>query len=132
MRRCRPWLGTYVEAECDALPAVDAAFAAIAQVHRLMSAHDPDSELSQINCAGHRQAIPVSAPTAEVLRRALRWAELSDGAFDVVQAGRESLARGAVPRHPGQPMPDPCAEWNVIRIDENGVSLDRPAHASEP
>ena len=127
MRRCRPWLGTYVEIECDELTAVEAAFAVIAQVHRLMSAHDPDSELSRINCRGHRQAIAISEPTAEVLRRALRWAELSGGAFDVVRAGRESLARGALPRHPGQPTPDSHADWSAIKLAGNAVSLDLPA-----
>ena len=127
VRRCRPWLGTFVEVECDALPAADAAFAAIAQVHQLMSAHDPDSELSRINCNGHRHAVTVSAPTAEVLRRALRWAEASDGAFDIVRAGRESLARGALPLHSGQTPPEPDADWNAIRVAGNAVSLDRPA-----
>ena len=127
MRRCRPWLGTYVEVECDALPAADAAFAAIAQVHQLMSAHDPDSELSRINCRGHREAVRVTALTADVLRRALRWAELTDGAFDVIWAGRESLGRGAVPQHPGQPTPDPCADWNAVVIEGSDVSLALPA-----
>lgn len=127
MRRCQPWLGTYVEVESDGLPAIEAAFAAIAQVHQLMSAHDPDSELSRINCAGHRQAITVSASTAEVLRCAQRWAELSGGVFDVARAGREALARGALPRHPGQLAPDPCADWNAICLEGCEVRLDRPA-----
>ena len=127
VRRCRPWLGTFVEVECDALPAADAAFAALAQVHQLMSAHDAGSELSRINCDGHRQMIAVSAPTADVVRRARRWAELSGGAFDIVRAGRESLARGALPLHPGQPAPDPGADWNAIRVAGNAVGLDRPA-----
>lgn len=127
MRRCRPWLGTYVEVECDGLAAAEAAFAAIAQVHHLMSAHEPDSELSRINRSGHRQTVAVSAPTADVLRRARRWAEVSGGAFDIVQAGRDSLARGALPRHPGQPAPDSGADWSTVRLDGNDVSLDRPA-----
>ena len=127
MRRCQPWLGTYVEVECDTLAASNAAFAAIAQIHRLMSAHAPDSELSRINRAAHREAIAVSVLTADVLRRALRWAELSGGAFDIVRAGRESLARGALPRHPGQQVPDSCADWRTVRLDGNHVSLDQPA-----
>ena len=127
MRRCRPWLGTYVEVECDELTLVEAAFAAIAQVHQLMSAHDPDSELSRINCGAHRQAIAISEPTAVVLRRALRWAELSSGAFDIVRAGREALARGALPRHPGQPAPDSCADWSAVCLEGNDVNLDCPA-----
>ena len=127
IRRCRPWLGTFVEVECEDLTQADAAFAAIALVHQLMSAHDPDSELSRINCGGHRQAITVSAPTADVLRRALRWTELSGGAFDIVRAGRESLARGALPRHPGQQAPNRRADWSTVRLAGNNVSLDQPA-----
>ena len=116
-----------MEVECDALIEAEAAFSAIAQVHQLMSAHDPDSDLSRINCGGHRQAIRVNALTADVLRRALRWAELSGGAFDMVRAGRESLERGAVPRHPGQPAPDSCADWSAVCLEGHDVSLDRPA-----
>ena len=127
MRRCRPWLGTFVEVECDTLPAIDAAFVAIAQVHQLMSAHAPDSELSQINCSGHRQSVSVSAPTAEVLRRAQRWAELSGGAFDVARAGGESLARGALALHPGQPALDPDVDWTAIKLEGDTVRLERAA-----
>ena len=127
IRRCRPWLGTFVEVECAGLAQADAAFAAIAQVHQLLSAHDPDSELSRINRAGRRQAIVVSALTADVLRRARRWAELSSGAFDVVRGGHEALARGALSRHPGQPAPDPAANWSAVCLEGNEVRLERPA-----
>lgn len=120
-------MGTYVEVECDRLSEADAAFAAIELVHRLMSAHDADSELSRINCEAHRQAVSISAPTAEVLRCATRWAQVSGGAFDVVRAGRESFVRGALPRHPGQPPPDPFADWKAIILEGTKVKLDRPA-----
>lgn len=105
----------------------DAGFAAIEQVHRLMSAHDPASDVSRINCGAHREGVAVSAPTADVLRCAMRWAEVSDAAFDIVSAGRRSLARGALPRHPGQPLPDPFADWKAVRLNGNSVRLDRPA-----
>lgn len=120
-------MGTYVEVECDRLSEADAAFAAIEHVHRLMSAHDADSDLSRINCVAHRRSVAISAPTAEVLRRAMHWAEASGSTFDVIRAGRESLTRGGLPRHPGQPSPDPLADWRAISVKGKVVRLDRPA-----
>ena len=127
MRHCRPLLGTFVEVECDSAEAIDAAFTAIEHVHRLMSAHDPDSELSKLNHSAHRTPMTVSEPTAAVLLRAAYWASLTDGAFDVVSAGRGAVARGVLPIHPGQPRPDPLADWTVLRLDGLTVTLDRPA-----
>ena len=56
LRRARPLLGTIVEIEliADRPPqslhaAIDAAFAAVADVHRLMSYQDSGSELSRLN-----------------------------------------------------------------------------------
>jgi len=55
VRRCRPLLGAFVAIQAfgtdagDLERAVEAAFLAIAQVHRLMSFHDPESEVSRMN-----------------------------------------------------------------------------------
>ena len=55
IRRARPLLGTFVEIEVAGTvesavnQAIDAAFDAIASVHRLMSFHDPDSDVSRLN-----------------------------------------------------------------------------------
>jgi len=54
-RRAQLWLGTLVEIAVDpsscALPEVGiaAAFAAIARIHRELSLHNPQSELSRVN-----------------------------------------------------------------------------------
>lgn len=127
MKRCRPLLGTFVEVESDHASAIDAAFTVVEEIHRLMSAHDPASELSQVNRSAHRAPITVSEPTAAVLHRATRWAELSGGAFDIVRAGREAIARGALPLHPGQPRPDPAADWSMLHLSGCEATLDRPA-----
>src|SRR5690349_5171700 len=92
--RCRPLLGTFVEVTCDSARATGAAFDAIAQVHALMSAHDPDSELSRINRFAHRRPIAVHPWTAAVLVRALFWARASKGGFDPVRAGTHALSKG--------------------------------------
>jgi thiamine biosynthesis lipoprotein len=72
MRRCRPLLGTFVEIDAESEIAIAAGFAAIERVHQLMSAHDPDSELSRVNRSAHRAPVAVSADTAEVIAWAVR------------------------------------------------------------
>ena len=55
VRRARPLLGTFVEIEVTGAAksamntAIDAAFEAVAWVHRLMSFHEPDSDVSRLN-----------------------------------------------------------------------------------
>ena len=62
IRRCRPLLGTFVKVTTSGSKAaslergINAAFAAIEKVHRVMSFHDPDSDVSRMN----REAFPKS------------------------------------------------------------------------
>jgi thiamine biosynthesis lipoprotein len=62
--------------------AIDRAFAAIERVHALMSAHDPDSELSRVNAEAFLRPVKVSGETFAVLERGLDIARASEGAFD--------------------------------------------------
>jgi len=126
VRRCRPLLGTFVEIDSDRPDAIDAAFDAIERVHALMSAHDPDSELSHINRFAHLAPVAVSGWTAAVIERALHWSRVTDGRFDVVRAGCVALERGDLPRHADQPQPS-TADWRVINLAEGAVSLAQPA-----
>jgi FAD:protein FMN transferase len=87
--RARPLLGTVVEIRAaSANPkvnlhtAIDAAFAAIARVQQLMSYHDPASDLSRINREAAADVQRVESDTYTVIESALRFAKLSDGAFD--------------------------------------------------
>src|SRR6185437_14298893 len=89
VRRARPLLGTFVEIAVDgwcadsAHCAIDAAFAAIEEVQRRMSFHDPASTLSRLNREAAQRAVPVDAWTFAVLRAAARVHRVSGGAFDV-------------------------------------------------
>ena len=53
--RSRPLLGTFVEiavteaARLDLDAAIDDAYGAVARVHRLMSFHEPDSDVRRLN-----------------------------------------------------------------------------------
>lgn len=88
MKACRPLLGTYVEIRVDhvdaatARAAVDAGFAAISRVDRLMSAFADDSDLARINRLAHRQAVAVDPWTRDVVSLACRIHAASDGLFD--------------------------------------------------
>jgi FAD:protein FMN transferase len=100
--RAQPWLGTLVEV---ALPPADAsearfaaAFAAIAHVHRRMSAHDPRSDLARIARHAHRQPVRVDRQTVAVLRLALHLSGVTGGRFDVaVPGGRPHRPRAVAP-----------------------------------
>lgn len=88
LRRAKPLLGTLVDigiAATDAdiaLAAANAAFAEIGDVHRLMSFHEPSSDLSRINRAVPGEPVVVDPRTADVLRLALEMHAASGGAFD--------------------------------------------------
>src|SRR5258706_9182134 len=89
IRRARPLLGTFVEifasgasaAELEA--AVEAAFGAIAEVHRLMSFHDADSDVSRLNRETSATAIEVHPTTFKVLETAIEVHHPSEGLFDI-------------------------------------------------
>ena len=90
--RAQPLLGTIVEiaasgaAACGLQDAVDEAFGAVAQVHRLMSFHDAESDVSRLNREAFARAVPVHAWTFEVLETALELHRRSAGLFDVAIA----------------------------------------------
>jgi FAD:protein FMN transferase len=94
-RRAQPWLGTLVDISiadaCDdaALHAAfDAAFSAIARVHRCMSFHERDSDVSRINHARAGERVEVDVATHGVIRHALALFDESAGIFDVACAAR--------------------------------------------
>jgi thiamine biosynthesis lipoprotein len=95
VRRARPALGTIVELgarapdemHADAAAAwgeaaFRAAWDAIGEVEREMSAFDPASDVARFNVAPAGAALRVSAGTAAVLRAAADLARESDGLFD--------------------------------------------------
>ena len=94
VRRCRPLLGTFVDIQAfgtnsaELESAVEAAFLAIAQVHRLMSFHDLESDVSRMNREAYRTAVHVHPLTWRVLKSAQEFSRKSDGIFDITMAGQ--------------------------------------------
>jgi thiamine biosynthesis lipoprotein len=125
LRRCRPLLGTFVEVAADRDNAIEAAFAAIGQVHRLMSAHEPDSDVSRINRFGHVREVKVHEWTARAVERAFSWSKRSKGAVDIVAAGKAAIEHGLIPRHADQPLPE-AAHWTWLEAQGACVRLLKP------
>lgn len=125
LRRCRPFLGTFVEVTADDGGAIEAAFAAIEIVHRLMSAHDSQSDISRINRLAHIKPVEVHDWTARVLERSLFWSKQSEGAFDVIRAGRSAISQGMLPLHADQPAPE-AAHWTWLELQGAVARLLKP------
>lgn len=88
VRRSMPVMGTLADvvvvSRYDAIAqrAIEAAFAELRRVEALMTRFDASSDIGRANAVRAGDAVPVTGETAQVLDEALRWAELSDGAYD--------------------------------------------------
>lgn len=92
VRRARPLLGAFVEIcvggkETELLHcAIDQAFRAIGRAHRLMSFHDPASDVSRLNRQAAAAPVIVHPWTWRALEAARKFSTQSDGAFDITVA----------------------------------------------
>lgn len=92
VRRAQPLLGTFVEVtaqgsnETKLHGAIDKAFAAVSQVHSLMSFHDRGSDVSRMNRDAFPRSVTVHPWTWQVLRAAREFSRESNGAFDITVA----------------------------------------------
>ena len=124
-------LGTLVSirvhdlAERAAHRAIEAAFKEIATVHRLMSFHDPDSDLSRLNRAGVGNPVAVHHHTYEVLRQAIQIAAGSEGCFDV-SVGAELVEWGLLPCPAGGERSCRGSWRDIELLSGGGVVLHRP------
>lgn len=104
-RRAQPWLGTLVDITTDGgQAAVDSAFAEVALIHRLMSFHDPASDVSRLNRVGEGELVAVHAHTWKVLRLAGQLAVASQGLFNPACASL-MVERGSLPSPAGEMPP---------------------------
>ena len=144
IRRACPLLGTFIDvtavagAACrDLAAAVDAAIAAVARVHRLMSFHDPASDVSRLNREAAAGPVAVDPWTWRVLDAALDLDRRSNGAFDITvapvlqglgllpPAGNSGpRAGGPAPRDAIELLPDRRVRFRHpgTRIDLGGIA----------
>jgi thiamine biosynthesis lipoprotein len=104
--------------------AIEAAFAAVGEVERLMSFHDPQSELSRINRDAARSPVTVHAWTLAVLRRAMRVSAASAGLFDIATAPL-LVGAGLLPGSPE--VLHRQGDWrHIVLLPNRQVFLSRP------
>ncbi|MGJ8671387.1 FAD:protein FMN transferase [Rubritalea sp.] len=91
--RCRPLLGTFVEITVEGSQSdeqlhvlCDKAFAEVELVQQLMSFHDPESELYQLNTLPSNTPLILHPDTFEVLSFSKELYELSKGTFEICTA----------------------------------------------
>jgi thiamine biosynthesis lipoprotein len=130
VRRAQPLLGTFVEiaaagTTAPALEAaVEAAFAAVATVHRLMSFHEADSDVSRLNRGAASGAVQVNGWTYQVLETAVDLNRRSGGVFDVTIAPA-LRDMGVLPRM--RPLPSGSIHLlpeNRVRFSDRCVAID--------
>ncbi len=130
IERLKPLLGTFVRIRVEGLAkpqahaAIGEAFDCIASIQRLMSFHEPDSDLSRLNRDACRSPVKVHAHTRTVLGKALEIARASDGLFDPAIA-RHLVRKGLLP--PPAASEPAGGTWRDVSITEAGaVSFARP------
>ena len=127
-RRQRPLLGTFVEIGvlmhgAQAHAAIEAGFDTVAAIERLLSFHNPRSELSRLNATPGVE-LRLSPDSLRVLRLAMAMMRASAGLFDCTVGG-ELVRLAALPDH-GGPPPLPHGEVDDVVFAPGRVRLRRP------
>src|SRR6266536_3130538 len=116
LRRARPLLGTVVDLACYGSSGdIDHPFAAIEKVHRLMSFHDPASDVTQLNRNAFRRKVIVHPWTWHVLLAALEFSRESEGVFDITVASLLATWNYLPRRHPKTRD----GSWRDIILEKN-------------
>jgi FAD:protein FMN transferase len=127
-RQYRYVMGTSVEVQAFGADegtrraAIDEAFAAFAEVDRLMSNYRADSELARVNRDGAHGAVTISDALLAVLDAAQRVSGASNGAFDVT-VGPLVRLWGFHDKTPHVPSPAELANVRPL-VDYRNVRLD--------
>ena len=118
IRRARPLLGTLVEigaAGANAVAGIAAAFHEIDTIHRLMSFHEANSDVSRINRAVPGEMVRLDWRTFEVIACAQAMSRFSSGAFDITVGGR-LVEAGFLPPPHRAPAYDQDATFEDLRL----------------
>lgn len=106
---------------------IDRAFERVTEIQNRMSINESDyddTEILAVNRNAGRASVSVSDDTAEVVREGIRWAEVTNGAFDISLAPLITLWGIGTPR---EQVPSPAAiegRISLVGYDEIQVTDD--------
>jgi thiamine biosynthesis lipoprotein len=114
-------------------PKLERALGEIRRLETVMTTWRPDSELSRVNAAAGRSAVPVSPETLDVVKKSLWVSKLSGGVFDVTFEAMHGLWKFDEDLEPVVPPADAIErarrliDYRKIRIDDEAhtIRLDR-------
>ena len=116
----------WCEDEAGGQAAIDAVMAEMHRIDRTMSPHKPASELSRINRDAHREAVPLSNEMFLLLVQAQRFAQLSQGAFDITFASVGNLydyREGVAPDAASLARARAAVGWRGLELDARTRSV---------
>jgi thiamine biosynthesis lipoprotein len=110
------------------------AFDEMKRLEQLMSTYLPDSDISKINRAAGKKAVPVSPEVEEVIREGIFWSQQSGGAFDItveplVQLWDFDGEKQVVPAERTIRKTATLVDYRNIEIVNHKVRLTRPGMA---
>lgn len=106
--------------------AIEAVFAEMRRIDVLMSHYKPESQLSQVNARAAQGWVTVDRELFLLVRRALEFSPLSDGAFDITYASVGYLYDYRAHQHPGQSAIDaalPAVNWRLVQLDDRASAI---------
>jgi thiamine biosynthesis lipoprotein len=123
-------LGTYVEIQIHADEDDDAllnrsmaAFDEIERIQRLMSFHDPESELTRINQNAHYEVVEISVSLWQIFAFS-RDLHLASGGFFDPTIAPGLVRRGLLPDHGNRV--NLISNWEAIDLTENSIHFTVP------
>lgn len=111
--------------------AIDAAFEAIARVNHLASVYNDSSEISLVNREAGNRYVEVDSNLFKIIQQSQRFAELSDGAFDITVSPLIKLwdYHNPNPRLPSQEDIQQAlsfVNYKDILLENNRIKFKRP------
>jgi FAD:protein FMN transferase len=111
--------------------ALDAVFARFQEIEARMSANREGTEVSAVNIASGIQPVKVSLDTFFVVRKALEYARLSDGAFDptigsIVKLWNIGMEGERIPEDWEIKAALPLVNWKLVVMDERASTIFLP------
>lgn len=101
----------------------------IKRIETLMTTWRPDSELSRVNAAAGKSAVPVSEETLRIVKEAIHTSEISEGTFDITFEGLHGLWKFDQDLDPHPPKAEdvraklPLVNYRHIKVDDANKSI---------